>query len=83
MSEHIVTGRCLCKTVSYQINGNLGIFQYCHCSRCRMVTGSEHSANLLVSPDQFQWISGEEAVGRYEPAEAKHFANVVVQQCHG
>jgi hypothetical protein len=46
-----------------------------------MVTGSAHLANLLVNPDQFQWISGEEAVGRYEPAEAKHFATAFCKRC--
>ncbi len=76
-----VVGRCLCGKVSYQVTGNLGIFQYCHCSRCRKFTGSAHSANLLVTPDQFQWLSGEEQVGRFEPQEAKHFATSFCNSC--
>jgi len=44
-----VRGRCLCHRVSYAIRGHLGIFQYCHCSRCQKVTGSAFAANLLRS----------------------------------
>ncbi len=82
MSEHEpVTGKCLCGKVSYELTGNLGIFQYCHCSRCRKFTGSAHAANLLVAPGQFRWLSGEDQLGRYEPEEAKHFATSFCKSC--
>ncbi len=76
-----VTGKCLCGKVSYELSGNMGIFQYCHCSRCRKFTGSAHAANLLVAVDQFRWLSGEEQVGRFEPKEAKHFATSFCRSC--
>jgi hypothetical protein len=81
MADKTVSGSCLCGTVLYEINGNVGIFQYCHCSRCRKFTGSAHSANLLVRPEQFRWLSGEEAIGRYEPPESRHFATVFCRNC--
>ena len=81
MSQYLASGRCLCKKVSYAIQGHLGIFQYCHCSRCRKVTGSAFAANLLVSPADFQWIDGEEFVGRYECEDARHFAASFCKQC--
>ena len=81
MSEYGVTGSCLCKQVTYAIRGNLGIFQYCHCSRCRKFTGSAHSTNLMVSPDDFRWMSGKELVGRYELEGAKHFATSFCKNC--
>lgn len=82
MSESgAVTGKCLCGKVSYEITGNLGIFQYCHCSRCRKFTGSAHAANIIVTPDQFKWLSGEEYVGRYELEDAKHFASCFCKKC--
>lgn len=76
-----VTGKCLCGRVSYEITGNLGIFQYCHCSRCRKFTGSAAAANILVAPEQFRWLGGEEYVERYELAEAKHFATCFCKHC--
>lgn len=81
MAEQEVTGSCLCKQVTYAIRGNLGIFQYCHCSRCRKFTGSAFASNLLVSPDDFRWLKGEHWVGRYELEGAKHFATSFCTQC--
>lgn len=81
MSETEVTGSCLCGEVAYAIKGNLGIFQYCSCSRCRKFTGSAFAANLLVSPRDFEWLRGEQHLGRYEIAEAKHFATAFCKLC--
>jgi hypothetical protein len=74
-------GSCLCGKVSYELSGNMGIFQYCHCSRCRKFSGSAHSAALFVAPDQLQWLSGADWVGRYEPADTKHFATSFCKNC--
>ena len=29
------TGSCLCKAVTYRVEGELTAFYLCHCSRCR------------------------------------------------
>lgn len=76
-----ITGSCLCNKASYSISGNLGIFQYCHCSRCRKFSGSAFAANLLVKPEHFQWLRGEQWVGRYEAEQARHFATGFCKNC--
>lgn len=81
MSEKSVKGSCLCKKISYEITGNLGVFQYCHCSRCRKFTGSAFAANVFVAPDDFRWLDGEEYVGRYDPEETKYFATTFCKNC--
>jgi hypothetical protein len=81
MSDKITSGSCLCRKVRYELAGNMGVFQYCHCSRCRKVTGSAHAANLFVSPDKFKWLSGEELVGRYDPEDTKYFATCFCKNC--
>jgi hypothetical protein len=81
MEKFKTTGSCLCGKVSYEIQGHLGIFQYCHCSRCRKFTGSAFAANLLVPPDAFQWLRGEADVERYELPEARHFATCFCKHC--
>ena len=81
MSGNKVSGSCFCKNVSYEISGNMGVFQYCHCSRCQKVTGSAHAANLFVAPDDFKWLSGEDSVGRYDPPETKYFATAFCKNC--
>ena len=79
--ESSTNGSCLCGKVTYQITGNMGIFQYCHCSRCRKFTGSAHAANLFVLPEQFNWLQGEDLVGRYTPEDTKYFATAFCQCC--
>lgn len=80
MTENI-KGSCLCGAVAYQYHGPEMVFQYCHCSRCRKFTGSAHAANIIVDPEQFEWIRGEDMVGRFEHPEAKHFATCFCKQC--
>lgn len=74
-------GSCLCGKVSYQFTGEGRVFQYCHCSRCQKFTGSAHASNIIVDPDQFKWLSGEEMVGRFEHPDAKHFATSFCKSC--
>ena len=81
MQERSAEGSCLCGEVTYRISGSLGIFQYCHCSRCRKFTGSAHASNILVSPDQFRWLTGVAYVGRFEPTQTKHFATSFCKNC--
>ena len=81
MSSEAVVGSCFCQKISYEITNNLGIFQYCHCSRCRKFTGSAFASNILVSPDDFKWLSGEEFLGRYEPENTKYFATTFCTNC--
>ena len=81
MEKNKVTGSCLCGEVAYQYVGPIRVFQYCHCSRCRKFTGSAHASNIIVDPAQFQWLEGEESVGRFELPDAKHFATSFCKKC--
>jgi len=65
MTEASVNGSCFCGTECYQVSGNIGIFQYCHCSRSQKFTGSAFAANLFVLaaetsrlPDLFNIVGG-------------------------
>ncbi|OMH38066.1 GFA family protein [Motiliproteus sp. MSK22-1] len=81
MGNESILGSCLCGEVKYQINGPFSVFQYCHCSRCRKFTGSAHASNIFVPPEQFLWLQGESQVGRFEPADTRHFATAFCQRC--
>lgn len=76
-----IKGSCLCKTVSYQYSGDELIFQYCHCSRCRKFTGSAFAPNIIIRPEQFSWLSGEDSLGRFEHPDADHFATCFCTRC--
>lgn len=81
MENNKISGSCLCGKVSYQFEGPIRIFQYCHCSRCRKFTGSAHASSILIDPPNFEWLSGEEHVGRFELTEAKHYATSFCKHC--
>lgn len=75
------SGSCLCGEVEYEFSGTMGVFQYCHCSRCRKFTGSAHAANIFVKKEQFQWLKGEHLLQRFEPENTKYFATCFCGQC--
>lgn len=75
------SGSCLCGTVSYSFTEDISVFQYCHCSRCRKFTGSAYAANLFVKPNNFKWLTGEHAIGRYQPPETKYLTTAFCKQC--
>ena len=81
MENETLKGSCFCGDVAYEIKGSIKLFQYCHCSKCRKVSGSAHGSNLFVKPEQFRWITGEDSVGRYEDPNAKHFASCFCTRC--
>lgn len=74
-------GSCLCGAVAYEITLPLKLFQYCHCSKCRKVTGSVHASNAFVGGDQFRWLSGEDQVKSFKHPSSKYFTNAFCQQC--
>ncbi len=76
-----IGGSCLCGKVTYEVEGPAKIFQYCHCSRCRKFTGSAHGSNMIVAPEQFNWLSGAEHVRQYDLPGAKYFSTAFCDVC--
>lgn len=74
-------GSCMCGAVRFDVQPPLKLFQYCHCSRCRKTSGSVHSANLFVAPEQLQWLQGEDMLTRFEPPAAKYYATTFCKRC--
>ena len=51
------------------------------CSELQIFTGSAHASNIIIDPKDFQWLSAEDLVGRFEVAEAKHYATSFCTKC--
>ncbi len=81
MENQGFTGSCLCGARRFRVEGPALSFQYCHCSRCRKVTGSAHAALMFIPAAQFQWLAGETGVRRFELSTAKHFCNAFCETC--
>ncbi len=59
-------GSCLCKAVTFEVDGDFENFYLCHCERCRKDTGSAHAANLFSSSAKLTWLSGEDRVKTFD-----------------
>jgi hypothetical protein len=81
MNQSNIQGSCLCGTVTFEVNLPFQTMVHCHCSRCRKGTGTGHATNLIVEPNQLQWLSGEEFITRYDLPTAKSFGKCFCRYC--
>ena len=74
----LLTGRCLCEAISYEIRGELGPIFNCHCSKCRRWHGAAFRTRATINVSQFAWQSGEDKLARYYSSEfvVKYFCKV-------
>jgi hypothetical protein len=61
----MISGRCECSEVQYQVDGDLLDFSHCHCSICRRIHGAAFASWGGVSKSDFSYISGEQNIKRY------------------
>jgi hypothetical protein len=59
-------GHCLCGAVRYTVLSPFRYSFYCHCARCRAVTGSAFSVFGAVEKDHLRVESGEENIAVLE-----------------
>ncbi len=67
MASSVLTGRCGCGAVQFEIDGGLGPAGYCHCKRCQRRTGNAASASAIVKPGSLRILTGEERLKSWEP----------------
>jgi hypothetical protein len=63
MTDEPVTaqGGCLCGQVRYGLTGRLPPVGFCHCSKCRRVSGTGSNAVMSLRGDRLVWLAGETA----------------------
>ena len=64
-------GSCLCGSISYEIDGELSDFSYCHCRSCRKASGSAHAANASVNRSELRLRDPEDCLRSYESSPGK------------
>jgi hypothetical protein len=74
-----LTGGCLCGAVRFELDELPQSANYCHCTRCQRRTGTAASASARIVPGSLRVISGEDALGEFEPADG--FAKVFCSRC--
>ncbi len=58
----MLTGRCLCGRILFEITGKLGPVIYCHCSMCRRASGSSFATNASVLTENYRILGGSDLI---------------------
>ena len=64
-------GGCLCGSISYEIDGELGDFGFCHCRSCRKASGSAFAANAPVDRTRFRLTDRDGTLREYQSTPGK------------
>ncbi len=67
----MLEGSCLCGTVRYEIDGELGPIVCCHCLMCRKAQGSAFAVNAPVPAARFRIVAGADVLRSYRSSAAK------------
>lgn len=73
----MLTGSCLCGSVAYEADAELGPLVHCHCGTCRKTHGSAFSTVGRVPSDRFRWTKGESLLKGFEssPGKIRYFCS--------
>jgi hypothetical protein len=61
----MVSGRCLCGAVAFDVTGSIDMIMHCHCAMCRKSRGAAFGTDGAVPSDGFRWLKGQEGVERF------------------
>jgi hypothetical protein len=62
----MITGRCLCGNVAWELDGTIDLINYCHCTMCRRMHGAPFGAFAHASAAGFRWVAGVSLIASYE-----------------
>lgn len=65
----MVSGSCLCGTVSYEATGPFSAMVNCHCSICRKHHGSGFVTHLVAPLSSLRWLSGADNLLSFQPSD--------------
>ncbi|NRD72052.1 GFA family protein [Shewanella sp. VB17] len=62
----MVTGECNCGEVAFEIASSITDVFICHCSICRLATGSNGIAVIVINNSDFRWIKGRKLIHTWD-----------------
>ena len=68
-------GKCICGSVSFEIQGRVPALYHCYCTLCQKQGGAASNAGTIVYSDRFRWTSGENTIQKWhkETGFSSHF----------
>jgi len=67
----MIKGSCLCSSVKFEYQGELGKIAMCHCQQCRKAQGSPFACNMPVESSGFNIVQGKALITEYESSPGK------------
>jgi len=75
----MISGRCECGRIRFEVDGDINDFSHCHCSQCRRLHGAAYATFAAVARGKFRYISGETDIKAF--ASSKSSARVFCGEC--
>jgi hypothetical protein len=69
-------GSCVCGAVTFRYEGQTRAVSDCDCQLCATAFSLNPDDYLLVNPDNFEWLSGEDQITTYTAANGS-----AIQSC--
>ena len=66
----MLSGRCECGGVRYEVDGEIQDFSHCHCSQCRRLHGAAYATFAGVARDAFRYVSGNTDIRVYASSDS-------------
>jgi hypothetical protein len=61
-----VQGQCLCGLTRFELNVSVIKAYQCHCSLCRMQSGTASNLGAIIPMENFIWLSSREHIKRWK-----------------
>ena len=75
-----INGSCLCGKITFTCDDTFKAFHLCHCQQCQKISGSAHVSNLFTEKENIVWLSGSDAITRYD-IPGRTISNVFCSAC--
>src|ERR1051325_9726002 len=61
-----IRGSCLCGAITFEVDRIVGPAEFCHCNRCRKVSGSNALLTMVAKTTEYRFLTGRELVRSYD-----------------
>ena len=66
----MMRGFCECRSVQFEVDGEINDYSHCHCSQCRRLHGAAYATFAGVARNQFRYVSGQDVIRSYSSSES-------------
>ena len=76
-----IRGGCMCRAVTFRLEGAPQRAFNCHCRRCRKARSAAHAANMFLEAGGLRFTSGADDIRSFKVPEAERFTQAFCGRC--